>query len=136
MRKIFSIYKVQPCAQDGHCQYRAILNQLNSNGRTNNLTVHELRRRVHNYIRTHSERFRPFVSDVSMETYLKGVTESGWGDELTLSVIATLLKLRITVFIVRPRMRTLVYEVGAKGRKRVRLLLDQEMQHYSGLVPK
>lgn len=135
MRKIFSIYKVQPCAQDGHCQYRAILNQLGNRSK-NNLTVHELRRRVHNHIRTHSERFRPFVSDVSMETYLKGVAGSGWGDELTLSVIATLLNLRIAVFIVRPRMRTLVYEVGEKGKKRVRLLLDQEMQHYSGLVPK
>jgi OTU-like cysteine protease len=84
---------------DGSCQYFAVLERLKALGRTPMSNVRELRRRVHEEILTNRDRYEPFrdLTVTPFATYARGILHKQWGDEITLKVMASILRINIEV---------------------------------------
>jgi len=136
---------------DGSCQYHAVLKStqislphrsLEDKKLYNN--IKHLRNLTYKYLTKYRNRYENFINDMSFKKYTKGVKTYEYGDEITLEIIANILRVNIvvlseisnnkTLFVVhRPRNYIVNDYIYIKLTQN---LEDDNASHYDALVPK
>jgi hypothetical protein len=123
----------------GDCQYEAVIACLKSLQYVESFTVAKLRRRVADEILADSLKYEPFLSDSegSITAYAQSVLHGEWGDELSLTAIASSLNIHITVYQFSCSGQS-INEIGNDDSEyRIYMTLDNRNEltaHYGALI--